>query len=82
MHFPDPDENANANEIDVDRILEEVKQVPSLLRQQLINLVVDTVGVAHLETVTPTRKKVAEANEKFMTKIRTGMMVSPEQIVN
>ncbi|KAH3848493.1 thyroid hormone receptor alpha-like [Dreissena polymorpha] len=72
MHFTDAD--ANANEIDVERILEEVKQVPSLLRQQLINLVVDTVGVAHLETVTPTRKKVAEANEKFLMKVRSGMM--------
>lgn len=79
MHFPEPDDNAN--EVDVVRILEEVKQVPSALRQQLINQVVDTVGIAHLETVTPTRKKVAEANEKFMMKIRSGMMVSPLQNV-
>ncbi|XP_052284601.1 uncharacterized protein LOC127881013 isoform X3 [Dreissena polymorpha] len=72
MHFPEPDDNAN--EIDVLRILEEVKQVPSALRQQLIDQVVETVGIAHLETVTPTRRKVAEANQKFMMKMQSGLM--------
>jgi len=53
-----PEADANANEIDVERILEEVKHVPSALRQELIDQVVQTVGEAHLSTVTPTKEKV------------------------
>lgn len=69
-HSPDADDNAN--EIDVERILEEVKQVPSALRQELIEQVITTVGEAHFATVKPTYKTVAEANARFLQKINTG----------
>lgn len=72
--LPEPD--ANANEIDVERILEEVKHVPSALREELIDQVIQTVGEAHLATVTPTRQKVREANEKFAQKKLDGFLVS------
>lgn len=69
-----PDDNAN--EIDIERIMEEVKQVPSALRQELMTQVITTVGDAHLATVVPTHKKVAEANERFAKKMSTMQMVS------
>ncbi|XP_060576196.1 ecdysone-induced protein 75B-like isoform X2 [Ruditapes philippinarum] len=71
-HLPEPDDNAN--EIDIERIMEEVKQVPSELRQQLIDQVIQTVSEAHLTTVTPTRAKVAEADRNFAEKITRGGM--------
>jgi len=74
MQFAEPD--ANANEIDVERIMEEVKQVPSALRQQLIDQVIESVSKAHLETVTPTRAKVAIAEEIYMQKMKEGPLVS------
>ncbi|KAL4226753.1 hypothetical protein ACF0H5_014733 [Mactra antiquata] len=66
--------DANANEIDVERILEEVKHVPSELRKELIDTVLQTVGEAHLATVTPTRQKVEEAHEKFAKKMSEGFL--------
>lgn len=69
-----PDADDNANQIDVERILETVKQVPSALRQQLIDHVIDTIGQAHMETVTPTREKVAEANKNFARKMAEGQI--------
>ncbi|XP_052779757.1 retinoic acid receptor gamma-like isoform X2 [Mya arenaria] len=85
MVFPEPD--PNANEINVERILEEVKQVPSALRQQLIETVIDQVSKAHMETVTPTREKVAEAEESFRRKMIEGLIpdfarlsINPRQI--
>ncbi|XP_053377081.1 uncharacterized protein LOC123529961 isoform X2 [Mercenaria mercenaria] len=68
--LPEPDDNAN--EIDIERIMEEVKHVPSSLRQQLIDQVIQTVSEAHMATVTPTRQKVAEADEKFAKKVLEG----------
>lgn len=61
-----PEQDDNANEIDVERIMEEVKHVPSALRQDLIDQVIATVSEAHLATVTPTVRKVAEADERFL----------------
>lgn len=61
--FQEPDDNAN--EIDVERLLEEAKHVPSELRQKLIDHVLETVAAAHMDTVTPTRQKVKEANERL-----------------
>ena len=72
--LPEPD--ANANEIDVERILEEVKQVPSELRQRLIDQVVETVTAAHMETVTPTKQRVQEANDRIAQKKMEGPLVS------
>lgn len=71
-NLPEPDDNAN--EIDIERIMEEVKHVPSALRQQLIDQVIQTVSEAHLATVTPTRQKVAEANERFEQKMSHGSL--------
>lgn len=68
--------DANGNEIDVERILEMVKQVPSALRQQLIDHVITSVSEAHLTTVTPTVKKVAEAEERIAKKKLEGKFVS------
>lgn len=72
-NWQEPDDNAN--EIDVERIMEEVKQVPSDMRQRLIDEVIETVTQAHLETVTPTHQKVQEANERFMKKQMEGHLV-------
>lgn len=72
-NLPEPDDNAN--EIDIERIMEEVKHVPSALRQQLIDQVIQTVSEAHLATVTPTWQKVAEANERFEQKMADGSLV-------
>lgn len=74
MDLPEPDPNANF--IDVDRILEEVKQVPSDLRSQLIEQVIETVGDAHLNTVRPTYASVAEANKRLEKMKADGELVS------
>lgn len=72
--MPGPDDNAN--EIDVERILEEVKQVPTDLRRKLIEQVIETTTQAHMDTVTPTREKVRDANEKWSRKQMEGPIVS------
>ena len=74
MDLPEPDPNANF--IDVDRILEEVKQVPSDLRGQLIEQVIETVGEAHMLTVRPTYASVAEANARLEQMKADGELVS------
>ena len=74
MDLPEPDPNANF--IDVDRILEEVKQVPSDLRSQLIEQVLETVSEAHMATVRPTYKTVAEANARLERMKADGELVS------
>ena len=74
MDLPEPDPNANF--IDVDRILEEVRQVPSELRGQLIEQVINTVGEAHMATVRPTYASVAEANVRLEKMKADGEMVS------
>lgn len=74
MDLPEPDPNANF--IDVDRILEEVKQIPSELRSQLIEQVIETVSEAHLATVRPTYKSVAEANARLERMKADGELVS------
>ena len=74
MDLPEPDPNANF--IDLDRILEEVKQVPSDLRSQLIEQVIETVGDAHLNTVRPTYASVAEANKRLEKMKADGELVS------
>ena len=76
MSVKTPEGDDNANEIDVERIMEEVKQVPSQLREQLIQQVIITVGDAHMATVRPTYERVAEANERFVQKIQDHGMVS------
>ena len=74
MDLPEPDPNANF--IDIDRILEEVKQVPSDLRSQLIEQVIETVGDAHMATVRPTYQSVAEANARLEKMKADGELVS------
>ncbi|KAK3587111.1 hypothetical protein CHS0354_023564 [Potamilus streckersoni] len=58
---PDP----NANVIDVDRILEEVKQVPSEMRKKLMDQVMENVIEAHFQTCKPTYQAVADANQRI-----------------
>lgn len=69
---PDP----NANEINIDQILEEVQQSVSDTRKQLIDQVTESAISAHFQTCKPTYQSVTEASQKIEEMKANMVMVS------
>ncbi|KAL5013634.1 hypothetical protein ScPMuIL_007904 [Solemya velum] len=67
---PDP----NANEINIDQILEEVQQIISDTRRQLIEQVTESAISAHFQTCKPTYQAVSEASQRI-EELKANMMM-------
>lgn len=70
-----PDSNANVDNtdsmftpVDITKILEQARQMPSDFRKSLIDQVTESVVEAHFQTCKPTYQAVQEANERMMEK--------------
>ena len=69
-----PDSNANVQ--DTERLLQEVKQTPAAMRNQLLSQVTETVITAHMATCINTYANVAAANKNVDHMIENDLMVS------
>lgn len=78
-----PDSNANVDNtdsmftpVDITKILEQARQMPSDFRKSLIDQVTESVVEAHFQTCKPTYQAVQEANERMMEKQMRNLLVS------